>query len=174
MRRKILYFFLLLSTLTSSVACGRNGPVKVSLAQLYRDPAAYNHKLIKMSGVISHGFEQFTLTDPNCPQRCGIWLEYGGKLASGTMYCCGVSAAREREESLIIDNIPIPLLQDEKFRKFDELLQGQPKSALKATIVGRFFAGEKTELGTETRWTGFGHFGCCSLLAIQEVSSIDE
>jgi len=39
---------------------------KISLCALHADPAAHNHKLIEVRGTVSHGFEDFTLSDPGC------------------------------------------------------------------------------------------------------------
>jgi hypothetical protein len=57
--------------------------------RLSKDPAAFNHQLIEVTAFVSHGFENFTLYDPLCSGWPGVWLEYGGTAASGTMYCCG-------------------------------------------------------------------------------------
>jgi hypothetical protein len=40
---------------------------------------------------------------------------------------------------------------------------------VRATLVGRFFAAEKDA----THWRGYGHMGCCSLLAIQRVEAFE-
>jgi len=154
-------------------------PQKVSVCDLKNDPAVYNHKLIEVEGFVSHDFEDFSLFDPNCPYGPQVWLEYGGTAASGTMYCCGVTADRSRPNELVVENIPIPLLQDTHFQQFDRLIQppfrsGNHGSTVNATLVGRFFAGEKREYPNGGwGWGGYGHFGCCSLLAIQEVHSVD-
>lgn len=42
-----------------------------------------------------------------------------------------------------------------------------------ATLVGRFFAGERLALFNGKRWGGYGHMGCCTLLAIQQVLLAD-
>ena len=42
-----------------------------------------------------------------------------------------------------------------------------------ATILGRFFSGTQTTDTNETSWGGYGHMGCCSLLVIQQVVSVD-
>jgi hypothetical protein len=42
-----------------------------------------------------------------------------------------------------------------------------------ATLVGRFFSGELIHAPGGTHWGGYGHFGCCSLFAIQQVLSVD-
>jgi len=43
-----------------------------------------------------------------------------------------------------------------------------------ATIVGRFFSGRSQKLPSDVViWGGYGHLGCCSLLAIERVVSVD-
>jgi len=42
-----------------------------------------------------------------------------------------------------------------------------------ATVVGRFFAGKQIHYPKGTFWGGYGHMGCCSLLAIQQIITID-
>ncbi len=151
--------------------------VQATVCEVKKDPAAYNHKLVELTGMVSHAFEDFTLFDPTCPSYPEIWLEYGGKSKSGTMYCCGVSADRHRPKELVIEDIPIPLTDDKQFRDFDKLIQppfrsGRYGAIVHATVVGRFFAGRKMQYPKGTFWGGFGHMGCCSLLAIQEVKSV--
>jgi hypothetical protein len=141
-------------------------PEKVSLCQLQKDRASFNTKLIEIAAFVSHGFENFTLLDPTCPSWPPVWLEYGGKARSGTMYCCGVTPERRRRKQLEIEKIPIPLIDDTRFHEFDALIQRRPDSIVHATIVGRFFAGQEIPYG-------YGHMGCCSLLAIQQVLSVD-
>jgi hypothetical protein len=172
--RKIACVLAVLVFVSCIVAVGSDeAPLKVTICQLKDDPAAYNHKLIEVTGFISHGFEDFTLLDPSCSSWSGIWLEYGGTTASGTMYCCGVTAERSRPAQLVIENIPVPLVDDARFREFDKLLRRSSDSIAHATIVGRFFAGEKMEHPKGARWGGYGHMGCCTLLAIQQVTSVD-
>ena len=137
-------------------------PNIATVCELAKNPSAFNHKLIQVTGFVSHGFEDFTLLDPSCPSWYAIWLEYGGTVKSGTMYCCGVTADRSRPQELEVQKIPIPLVDDEHFREFDRLIQRPPDSVVHGTIVGLFFAGP-----------GYGHMGCCSLLAIQQVVSVD-
>ena len=148
-------------------------PIKVDICQLKNDPAAYNHKLVQVTGFLSHGFEDFTLFDPTCSSWPPVWLEYGGTAASGTMYCCGVTAARTRPKQLVIEKIPISLVDDEPFREFDKLIQRKYDLVVHATIVGRFFSGEQVKSPDGVSWGGYGHMGCCSLLAIQQVVSVD-
>jgi hypothetical protein len=101
-----------------------------------------------------------------------VWLEYGGTVDSGAMYCCGVPNDRKRPAELVVENIPVPLVDDEEFRQFDQLMQRLPDATAHATFVGRFFSGRLGEAGAGSQ-RGYGHMGCCSLLAIQRVALVD-
>jgi len=138
---------------------------------LQSDPAAYNRKVVEVTAFASHGFENFTLFDPSCSPSRAVWLEYGGVVASGTVYCCGVTADRRRPKQLVVEDQTIPLVDDARFREFDKLAQRLPNSVVHATLVGRFFSAQQTE--TPAQFSGYGHMGCCSLLAIQQVISVD-
>jgi hypothetical protein len=149
-------------------------PEKISLCQLKQTPGAYNHKLIQVTDFVSHGFEDFTLFDPSCPDWPAVWLEYGGTSKSGTMYCCGVSGDQNRRpKELEVEKITVPLVEDGFFLEFDKSIHRAPDSIVHATIVGRFFAGKETRSSSGSWWRGYGHMGCCSLLAIQQILSID-
>lgn len=141
--------------------------VEVNLCELMKAPSNFNHKLIKVAGVVSQGFEDFTLSDTACRSMPGIWLEYGGTQKSGTMYCCGVSATRTRPQPWIVEGIPTSINFDGKFRQFDEQIHNGER--LRATLIGRFFAGKETTMPGGVFWVGFGHFGFYSLLVIQDV-----
>jgi hypothetical protein len=152
-------------------------PVHVNACELQANPAAYDHKLISVEAFVSHDFEDFTIFDPTC-RSFGVWLEYGGTKKSDTVFCCGPTAGKEREKELVVEGISVPLIENELFRTFDREIQppfrsGRSGSVVHASLLGRFFAGRKqTFANGETGWTGFGHMGCCSLLAIQEVQSV--
>jgi hypothetical protein len=168
-------FWTVVLALVASAYSFCETPEKVTACKLKNDPAAFNHKLVEVEGFISHAFEDFTFFDPNCPYSPEIWLEYGGKTSSGTIYCCGVSNARSRPKELAVDGVPIPLLEDDRFRRLDKLIHDEADTVVHATLVGRFFPGkqEKYANGKSGNWGGYGHMGCCSLLAIQQVFSVD-
>jgi hypothetical protein len=147
--------------------------VKTTVCQVQNDPATYNHKIIEVTGLVSHGFEDFAFFDPTCQSGSSIWLEYGGTVASGTIYCCGVTANRNRTKELVVEGIQIPLVDDEHFQEFDQLVQLQSDSIVHATVMGRFFAGRKIRYPKGVSWGGYGHMGCCSLLAIQQIVAVD-
>lgn len=161
-----------------SAAAWCDVPIDVSVCQLKADPPKYNHKLVRVTGFVSHAFEDFSIFDPSCPSWPGVWLEYGGNSKSGTMYCCGVTADRSRPKELVVENIPVPLVVDEVFKNFDKAIQppfrsGRQGAVVHATLVGTYFAGKRIKYLKEEPWGGYGHMGCCTLLAIQQVVSSD-
>jgi len=171
----VLMCGLMMAFSCSHLAFSQERSKTVTVCQLKGDPAAYNHKLVEVTGFVSHAFEDFTVSDPTCSSWPGIWPEYGGTRKSGTMYCCGVTADRSRPKELKVEDILIALTDDEHFREFDKLIQppfrsGVHGSLVHATLVGRFFSGRLIKYPKGTYWGGYGHMGCCSLLAIQEVS----
>lgn len=147
--------------------------LKVTVCQLKENPAAYNHRLVEVTAFISHGFEDFNIFDPACLSYPDVWLEYGGTTASPTMYCCGVTPSNKRPTPLVIENIQVDLIADRQFKEFTTILNSLPDTVVRATVAGRFFAGNKDSRRGDERWGGFGHMGCCTLLAIQQVLSVD-
>jgi hypothetical protein len=148
-------------------------PEEVTVCQLRADPNKYNRKLVKVTGFISHGFEDFGLFDPLCSAQFGLWVDYGGTKESNTMYCCGVVPGSSRPEVISVEGIKIPLVDDDRFKEFDGMIKKQYDVIMHATIVGRFFAGEKVSNPKGESWIGYGHLGCCALMMIQQVVSVD-
>ncbi len=152
-------------------------PRTVTYCELAKDPAAFNHELIRITGFVTHGFEDFQLAEPVCPplaHEFSLWLMYGGKVESGTIYCCpGEGDERTRRKTLRIEGIEVPLATDAVFRRFRALLKKEPDTTVRATLVGYFFSGTKQDFGEGPWWGGAGHLGCCSLLAIQRVEAFE-
>ena len=137
------------------------------------DPAKYDHALVEITSFVSHGFEDFKLFDPECPSGPRIWVEYGGTVSYGTVYCCGGGAGRGRAQSIEVEGIRVPLTDDAPFREFDRLMQRPPDSIARATLIARFFSGHGNGFPGNTGTGGYGHLGCCSLAIIQQVLSVE-
>ncbi|MEP6704373.1 MAG: hypothetical protein ABJB34_06175, partial [Acidobacteriota bacterium] len=118
-------------------------PLKVSVCELAKDPAAYDQKLIEDTGFVSRGFEDSSLFDPSCSIRFGIWVEIGGKKRTGTIYCCGETTERTRPKDLVVEGITISLVDDGRFRQFDGVFENKPNSIVHATMLGRSLSGRK-------------------------------
>ena len=179
MNRRLMRFLNL--SLFSCCACALGfceEPIDAAVCQVKANPPAYNHKLVRLTGFVSHDFEDFTFFDPSCPESPWVWLEYGGTTGSGTVYCCPGAPDRKRRNKMVVEGISIPLIVDKQFREFDKAIQppfrsGNHGAIIHATLVGRYFAGQQSDLWKDKRWTGFGHMGCCTLLAIQQVEQAD-
>src|SRR5258708_36802628 len=141
-------------------ACSEEA-TKVTVCQLKVDPPAYNHKLIEVTGFVSHAFEDFSLFDPACSSWPPVWLEYGGKCQSGPMYCCGVSASRSRPDELKVEDIRIPLIVNREFEDFDKAVQPPYGSVRhgaigRVTLGGRLCARGQMDIVNVHLWLGSG------------------
>src|SRR5206468_3591979 len=127
-------------------------------------PAAWDHVQVRVTGIATHEFESFLLDDPSCrvdEASTSVWLTYGGRLSSETVFCCPGEPRRSlRTNSLVVEGVRPPAAEDLVFRRFRQLLRTQARSTVRVTVVGTFFAGEKNP--DSNRWGGFGHTGCCS------------
>ena len=150
-------------------------PRQVTYCELSKDPSSYNHELVRVTAFVTHGFEDFHLADPTCAtQGFSVWVMYGGKAQSDTAYCCpGESAEKTRPESLTVEGVQIPLVNDSTFRQFTDLLKKEQDTTVRVTALGRFFSGEKRTIDGSTSWGGVGHMGCCSLFVIERVESFE-
>jgi hypothetical protein len=176
-RRCLLSILIVLFTV--AIASGAEEPIKATICQLKKDPPAYNHKLVEITGFATHASHNFTVYDPMCPTWPAIWLEYGGTINSGTVNCCKTLNDRHRSQQLVVDDIPVPLTVNQQFQDFDKSIQpplpaGQSGAVEHATLIGRFFAGQRMEDADNGHyWGGYGYLGCCSMLVIQEVKDAD-
>jgi hypothetical protein len=159
----------------ASRAYANESPMAVSICDLLRNPENYDHKLILVTGSVSRGFEDFTLTAEGCGlEQASVWLEFGGKVGSQTVYCCGETNSQgKRKQSFKVDEIETFLVMDKTFKRFQMITNKGQSGSAKTTIIGRFFAGTKHVSSNGAHWTGFGHFGMYSLLVIQQVTHVE-
>jgi len=148
-------------------------PMRVTVCQLLQDPARYNNQQIEITGTVSRGFEDFTLSESTCKNDNLIWLEFGGMKGSEVMYCCGITATPKRPETLIVEGVKTSIVEDAALERFEELTKVQEGyGRARATLVGRYFSGKKTKLPGGTFWMGYGHMGIASLLVIEQVKDV--
>jgi len=148
-------------------------PQRVTVCELLANPAAYNHSLIEISGSVSRGFEDFTLSDKDCHNRNMIWLDLGGTRGSRVMYCCGVTTNPKRPGPLHVDGVETTLVEDKNLATFEKLTmphRGYGKA--RVTVIGRYFSGKEQKLPGGTYWMGYGHMGMATLLVIQQVTDV--
>lgn len=170
---------------TKSTAVVDSGPVvapsdietkaqDVTVCDLKNDPAKYNHVSVKLTGYFSRGFEDSTLYDPGCKSEQWIWVELGGKKSVDVMYCCGISPKPTRDEELKVEDVSLPLVDDENLKKYDEILSKGKK--VQATVIGTFFSGKKIRYSKDSPefYGGYGHMGIGSLFVVQQVISYEK
>ena len=181
--------FVFIATLTVGLAAAQTPPhhpevpLQVSLCDIKAHPDMFLHKLVEFTATASHGFEDSMVEDNHCPWsegRPGVWMEYGGKRSTATMYCCGISPKPDRSETLVVDGISLYLLDDNFFRAFDRRLHQKPSkpessNTVRATLRGRIFARYEGIGGSQQKpeWRGYGNMGCCMLFVVAQVVSID-
>jgi hypothetical protein len=145
---------------------------EVSICDVLADPPAYDRQSIEITGFVSQEFENFTIGDPRCRGNLrGVWLEYGGQVPSGTVYCCGIDDSRSRPEPLVVDGVTTTIVRDRKLKQFDKWV-GEDL-VVHATLRGHYFAGEKQTWPGGTIRGGYGHFGLYTLFVIEQVIDID-
>ncbi len=149
--------------------------MSVSACQIFADPGRYNHKLVRVTGTVSHGFESFFLSDQACAQfGDAIWLEYGGKQGSGTVFAGEPTSDRKRPSALTVEGISTSIIDNSQFERLDELIHSKRSVTATATIIGRYFSGEleRSNITDHPFWDGYGHLYGYSLLVIQQVESV--
>ena len=171
MRTILIPAFMTFAALYCNAGSASEKPQNVTLCDVLSDPAAFNHKLVKVSGVVSRGFEEFTLNDDSCHNNNTMWLELGGTRGSQVIYCCGDNNVDNRRKApLVVEGIETTLIEDEVFSRFERLTnrrRGYGKA--KVVLVGRYFSGTQQTLPGGTFWMGYGHMGMGSLLVVQQV-----
>jgi hypothetical protein len=168
---------------TQSWAQRPEAPLRVSLCEVKAHPENFFHKLVEFTATASHGFEDSMVEDGRCAWPKfgpGVWMEYGGKRSTATIYCCGGSPKPDRPDTLVIDGILLDLVDDEAFREFDKRLHPKrptqrSSEIVKATFRGRIFARYEGIMGTQQKpeWRGYGHMDCCMLFVVMQVVSVE-
>ena len=175
---------LLIASLSFESAAQRpEQPVRVSLCEIKAHPENYVHKLVEFTAIASHGFEDSMVEDSHCSwpgHGPGVWMEYGGKRSTATMYCCGLSPKPDRPDTLVIEGISLDLVDDQTFREFDRRLhpkhsKQRSSDTVRATLRGRIFARYEGIGGTQQNpeWRGYGHMGCCMLFVVTQVVAVN-
>jgi len=150
-------------------------PFDTNACALSLHPEKYNEGLVSVDGLVTVGANEFMLHDASCGDQYGkIWLEFGGDVGSPAT---GVTPHQAAGKPRTFEGLELPITKDRDFDAMQKLLQSVQKSEapkmLRATLIGKYFAGRPTKLGSgETIHGGYGHMGCCSLFVIEEVVKV--
>ena len=169
-KHSVIIFFLLCPCLSFAAP---EHVVNTTLCELASNPEAFNHKLVKLSGDVTHGYKLFTLADATCkPNLSSIWLTYGGLVSAPSIFNAQQMDA-PRFEKLAIDDISTMLVDDALFKKFNKLVSSMvDRPQVRVTLIGRYFAGHPEQIAGFKLWKGFGPMGCCTLLVIQQIVDV--
>ena len=179
MRQAAIAFLILSSALTAAASVEK--PLAVTVCDLVKNPAAYNHKLVEVTAPIDLAFEDFSLGQPGCEANYpGVWLMYGGDEPTPTASTMN-DLERKKGTVMRVDGIPIPLQRDAAMERLQSKLKAtrlgrigdQPcydcyLYQVTATLSGVFFAASTTS----NSFSGYGHLGCCNLLAIEGARNV--
>jgi len=174
MRRAAIAYLILSSALTA--AAGVEKPLAVTVCDLVKNPAAYNHKLVEVTAPIELAFENFSLGQPGCEEAYPhVWLMYGGDEPTPTASTWN-DTERKKGTVVRVDGIAIPLRRDAAMERLQNKLKAMRLGKVgdqpcydcylyhvTATLSGVFFAGSTAA----NSLPGYGHLGCCNLLAIE-------
>ena len=151
-----------------AVTAVSSAPRDVTFCEVANEPLAFDGARVRVTSMINFNFEDFRLWDPTClwsKSGSGLWLTYGGQVNSGAIYCCpGEGPPRSSP-------LPYPLVEDPEFLKFRALLTKNENVVVRATLVGTLRT--QREGKAIESFTGYGHFGCCSLFVIERVESFE-
>ena len=172
MKRQFWVFLVIACFAWHGLPCLAESVVDVEFCELVRDPGQFDHKLIRVTGNASHGFEDCTISSDACGKRpTYVWLEIGGRIGTRTTYCCGQTYEDTRQKPLVVEGFETNVINDSALKQFMDVVIKKDSQA-KVTVIGRFFAGKKSTNPNGTFWSGFGHMGGYSLLVIQQVVSV--
>lgn len=175
--------FVALLFLMSGIGALAQDPLTATPCDLVHDPARFANQIVQVRSTVSIAFEDFTLDTPGCGDEKDthpIWLVYGGDEPTPTPSTVN-DTSRPNGMVLKVGGRAIHLHRDAALDLFVRRLAAVRTTDLtgkncyddcrlyrvSATLTGVFFAAPKGALG------GYGHLGCCHLLAIQRVSDVD-
>lgn len=113
-------------------------PWSVSPCELLKNPGMYDESLVTVLGLVLYGQQQFTTHGYDCTDDYGVLpLEFGGNPSD--------PADRFRLSRERLEASTVPLRKDADYETMQRLMKeaaasGQVKM-LRATLIGRFFAG---------------------------------
>lgn len=182
MRLRVLRFIFVGVSALPAFVCLAQEPIKVTPCDLVTIPERYAGKLVEVRGRVDLAFENFTLAQPGCEGKYPrIWLMFGGD--EPTPIASTVNDNERRPGSMMkVQGQPIPLIHDAALDLFNRRLNAERVSPIgdrpcydcylydvTASLIGVFFQ----DPNGGRPMGGYGHMGCCHLLAIERVKDVN-
>jgi len=149
---------------------------EVPLCDVLEQPEAFDKQHVKIRGIVRLEFENFTVHSRSCRAAKGVWVMFGGDVATPTPSTWN-DRVRKPGSVLSGGGISYPLQKDESFHEFYRAMTARSENSatysVTATLDGTFFAApvRRDARGKEYP-AGFGHLWCCHLLIISSVSEV--
>jgi hypothetical protein len=134
-----------------SEIAARQKPVDTTICAILANPPAFNNKIVRIRGSFVGNFEYSELTDAVCHGE--LWLLYGAAAGPSALAASAVPTnelGSEDSEGKRILAVPVVLVRDSKFERFDALVRVNtgrygPTSdqRVTATFIGRIDAVSK-------------------------------
>jgi len=135
----------------ASAIAAKQEPMDTTVCAVLADPAAFNNKLVRIRGYYWGNRENSTLNDERC--RGSLWLGFpDGTVSSpviANIFGENLLGSEDAEGKRVLP-IPISLVRDSKFERFEALLRmnqplevpliGDPVQRVTATFIGRIDA----------------------------------
>lgn len=163
-------------------------PIETSVCAIIENPAAFNNTMVRVSGHANNGMEYSVLYGDGCNDP--IWFAYGiDAELPDSAYAKGAMPGSEDAEGKRIPRVPVTLVRDSNFYRFEALLNSRSQKSsgdwffaqwVTATFVGRIdavppeihAAHQKRATTGRTDYLGFGQLGLFDAqLVMQSVES---
>jgi hypothetical protein len=167
--------------------------VDTKVCDILAHPKDFDGKLIRVTGTVVAGFDEFMIRDTSCKQNVNaIWLDYpaGTKAKAGPVAVITLQLAKNSPgQATSVSSLPVTLDTGGDFKKFDSILSASAKtsgmclgcvrSTATATLTGRLDAVDAVSLEkTGSMFTtvkGFGNLARYpARLVIQSIASVTE
>jgi hypothetical protein len=112
-----------------SAKVAQQKPVETNICAILDNPADWNNRLVRIRGDYSGNFEYSMLSDNGCKEA--LWFGYGGGSGppSLAMYVSGAaSVGSEDAEGKLILPVPVTLVRDSKFHRFEKQVEAMAKA----------------------------------------------
>jgi hypothetical protein len=104
-------------------------PVETTICVILEHPSAFNNKMVRVHGYVSGNFEYSEFGADECSHS--LWFAYGGGEGPPGLMAYISGGARpgsEDDEGKQILPIPVKLVQDLNFRRFEELMKARAEA----------------------------------------------
>jgi len=183
-----------LALLCAFSCCLHAQAVDTTVCEILKNPVSFNGKIVKITGTVAAGFDQFVIKGADCGQKVdAIWLSYpeGTKAKAGPAAVLELQPAKNFSGTVADaeQRAVVTLEKSKDFKQFDSLLSapfkgdglclGCGRYTVTATLVGRL-DGVKAGImrdkeGKITAINGFGNLNTYSArLVLQSVSGVTQ